>query len=251
MSEEELNKKTQELSLSEKAEDSEDATKAEEIPESEGAPETGAEEETKETTKPGESEEKKEVTVLENKEEFTVKHPLNSKWTLWYTKPAVDNSESWADLLKPIVSFNTVEEFWGVYHAVPKAADLPMKSDYHLFRDDIKPEWEDKTNAEGGKWSCQIRSKKADIHDLWTRSLLSVIGETIEPDEQNEVNGVVLNVRKNGFRIGLWTKTCNRAALKPIGERFKKVLKLSDNETIEFMSHKESGDRNAAPLIIM
>ncbi|VEU23496.1 DEKNAAC104507 [Brettanomyces naardenensis] len=238
MSEEELNKKTQDLSLEDREE------KVEEKP----TEEKHTEEKSEETT---EEKEKKDVTILENKEEFTVKHPLNSKWTLWYTKPAVDSSESWADLLKPIVSFDTVEEFWGIYHAVPKAADLPLKSDYHLFRNDIKPEWEDRANSKGGKWSCQFRSKKTDIHELWTRSLLSVIGETIENDEQDEVNGVVLNVRKNGYRIGLWTKSCNQANLRPIGERFKKVLKLSDGETIEFMSHKESGDRNAAPLIVM
>ncbi|KAF6010048.1 eukaryotic translation initiation factor 4E [Brettanomyces bruxellensis] len=237
MSEEEINKKTAELSLEDKKEEQEDKAKQEEKPVE------------AEVAKP--EEEKKDVTVLENKEEFTVKHPLNSKWTLWYTKPAVDKNESWADLLKPIVSFDTVEEFWGIYHAVPKAVDLPLKSDYHLFRNDIKPEWEDTANAEGGKWSHQFRSKNIDIHEIWTRALLSVIGETIEDDDQTEVNGVVLNVRRNGFKIGLWTKSCDIEKLKPIGTRFKKVLKLSDRDTIEFMKHNNYGDRNAAPLITM
>lgn len=233
---EELAQKTEKLSLDDKEPKEEKEEKKETSEEKEGE---------------AKDEEKKDVTILENKEEFTVKHPLNSKWTLWYTKPAVDRNESWADLLKPIVSFDTVEEFWGIYHAVPKAMDLPLKSDYHLFRNGIKPEWEDSANSEGGKWSFQFRNKKTDIHEIWTRALLSVIGETIESDDQDEVNGVVLNVRRNGFRIGLWTKDCDEKALMPIGSRFKKVLKLSDNDRIEFMRHRDSNDRNAPPLYQM
>lgn len=195
--------------------------------------------------------EKKEVTALENSEEFNVKHPLNSKWTLWYTKPPVDSKESWADLLKPVVSFDTVEEFWGIFHAIPNVNELPLKSDYHLFRDDIKPEWEDSRNAKGGKWYCQFRNRREDLNELWTRALLSVIGETIEKDEDNEVNGVVFNVRKSNVKIGLWTKSCDKEKLTAIGETFKKVLKLSDEDKIEFISHKDSDVRGSKPSIIL
>lgn len=194
--------------------------------------------------------EKKDTTVLENNDEFNVKHPLNSSWTLWYTKPPVDNNESWSELLKPVVKFNTVEEFWGIFHAIPKVNELPPRSDYHLFRNDIRPEWEDEENAKGGKWFCQFKGKRDDLNELWIRALLSVIGETIEKDE-NEVNGVVFNVRKGSVKIGLWTKSCDEARLKAIGETFKKVLKLGDEEKIEFLRHKDSESRGAKPLIIM
>lgn len=195
----------------------------------------------------------KETTALENSQEFNVKHPLNSKWTLWYTKPPVDSNESWADLLKPVVSFNTVEEFWGIFHAIPNVNELPLKSDYHLFRDDIKPEWEDSANSEGGKWYCQFKGKREDLNELWTRTLLSVIGETIEKSDNsiNEVNGVVFNVRKSNVKIGLWTKSCNEEKLRLIGETFKKVLKLGDDEKIEFLRHQDSNSRGAKPLIVM
>ncbi|GME88929.1 unnamed protein product [[Candida] boidinii] len=189
-------------------------------------------------------------TVLESKEDFTVKHPLNSKWTLWYTKPPVDPSESWSDLLRPVVPFDTVEEFWGIFNAIPKANELPLKSDYHLFKNDIKPEWEDSENSKGGKFSFQFKGKKYDINEIWIRCLLSVIGETIE-GEENEVNGIVLNVRKNCFKVGLWTKSCNKDSLIPIGETLRKVLNLSEGEKLEFMSHKDSNDRSAKPLFIV
>lgn len=187
-------------------------------------------------------------TILESNEDFNVKHPLNSKWTLWYTKPAVDKNENWSDLLRPVISFNTVEEFWGIYNSVPRASELPLKSDYHLFRNDIKPEWEDDANAKGGKWSFQFRGP-VDINELWMRTLLSAIGETIEDDE-NEVNGVVYNVRKGSARIGLWTKSCNEASLRSVGERFKKVLKLGDNDRLEFFSHVASSNRGKPSIVL-
>ena len=147
---------------------------------------------------------------------------MNGKWTLWYTKPSVDKSESWADLLKSVVTFSTVEEFWGIYNAIPNASDLPLKSDYHLFREGIKPEWEDVQNSKGGKWSYQFKEKKKiDINELWLRALLSAIGETLE-EEENELNGIVLNVRRVFYRVGLWTKSCEREKLEPIGRQFKR-----------------------------
>lgn len=193
---------------------------------------------------------KLEPSALTDVENLSIKHPLNTKWTLWYTKPAVDNFESWSDLLRPVITFDTVEEFWGIYNAVPQASELPIKSDYHLFREGIKPEWEDVVNSKGGKWSYQFRGKH-DINDLWTRALLSAIGETIEEDDSNEVNGVVLNIRKGFFRIGLWTKSCNEASLLPVGEKLKKVLRMGEGDKLEFISHEASNTRGAKPLLVI
>lgn len=189
-----------------------------------------------------------DTTILSDKE-FTVKHPLNSEWTLWYTKPPSDPKESWADLLKPVINFSSVEEFWGIFNSIPQASDLPLKADYHLFRNGIRPEWEDSANAEGGKWSFQFKNKKdTNINELWLRTLLSVIGETIEDDE-NEVNGAVLNVRKFAFRVALWTKSTDKSKLFGIGLKFRKVLRLPDSEQIEFVGHKDSENKNSKPLM--
>lgn len=192
----------------------------------------------------------KDSTVLSHKENFEAKHPLNTRWTLWYTKPPVDQNESWGDLLKPVITFSTVEEFWGIFNSIPAATDLPIKSDYHLFREGIKPEWEDVANSRGGKWAYQFKDKKVNINELWLRALLSVIGETIE-DDQNEVNGVVLNIRKQFFRIGLWTKTTDEEKLTPIGANLKRVLKLQDTKQVEFQSHEASNQRGSKPSILI
>ncbi|CCH62315.1 hypothetical protein TBLA_0H00220 [Henningerozyma blattae CBS 6284] len=179
----------------------------------------------------------------------SVSHPLNTKWTLWYTKPAIDKSESWSDLLRPVTSFKTVEEFWAVQQNVPEPRDLPMKSDYHVFRNDIRPEWEDAANAKGGKWSAQIRGNKhSEINQLWLKAVLSVIGETVDEDE-SEVNGVVLSVRKGNFKIALWTKSESKEPLQKIGARFKKILELEDDEHLDFFPHSIANVKHPQPAI--
>lgn len=57
----------------------------------------------------------KTVTVFHDPENFNVKHPLQNQWTLWFTKPPTGRGDNWNDLLKEVVTFDSVEEFWGVY----------------------------------------------------------------------------------------------------------------------------------------
>ena len=107
------------------------------------------------------------VTIFHDAQDFNVIHPLTTSWTLWYTTPQTHMKEDWNDLLKSVIKFGTVEEFWGVYNNIQKVQDLPMKSDYHIFREDVRPEWEAKDNKLGGKWAYQFKDKKLPIDEIW------------------------------------------------------------------------------------
>ena len=203
------------------------------------------------------------ITVFHDKENFNVKHPLMNKWTLWFTKPASGKGDNWNDLLKEVITFSSVEEFWGVYNNIAPVSDLALKSDYHLFKEGVRPEWEDPQNKHGGKWSYQFKEKRnVNIDELWLHTMLAAIGETLEDEEDGEVMGVVVNVRKAFFRIGVWTRTIGRPipgrgdgdvaggkgrsldkgkeALLAIGRRTKEVLKLPTNEQLEFSGHTDA-----------
>lgn len=68
----------------------------------------------------------KVVTVFDDPSNFNVKHQLQHTWTLWFTKPP-SGKQDWNQLLKEVISFNSVEEFWGIYvcnhlgHALPES----------------------------------------------------------------------------------------------------------------------------------
>lgn len=139
---------------------------------------------------------------------------------------------------------------------IQKTSELALKSDYHLFKQGVRPEWEDEQNMNGGKWAYQFKDKRAvAIDDLWLHVMLAAIGETLEADDVKEVMGVVVNVRRGFFRIGVWTRTTgvkggNKDSLKEIGKRFKEVLKLAEAEKVEFSGHTDaaqSGSTRAKP----
>ncbi len=132
-----------------------------------------------------------------------------------------------------------------------------MKSDYHLFKKGVRPEWEDIQNKHGGKWAFQFKDKKTiNIDALWLHVMLAAIGETLEDEGDNEVMGVVVNVRKGFYRIGLWTRTtgapergkgasaggksANAETLLKIGGRFKEALSVGDNDVVEFSGHADA-----------
>lgn len=147
---------------------------------------------------------------------------------------------------------------------ISPVSELALKSDYHLFKKGIRPEWEDPQNKHGGKWAYQFKDKRtAPIDELWLHLMLAAIGETLEnTEEDGEVMGVVVNVRKGFYRLGLWTKSVGKSipgggdgdvaggkgrspekskeVLMNLGRKFKEVLKVKDSEVVEFSGHTES-----------
>lgn len=101
--------------------------------------------------------------------------------------------------------------------------------------------------------------------------MLAAIGEVLEDEDDNEVMGVVVNIRKLFYRIGLWTRTTGKATrangdqkprsaedgqlvLRRIGTRFKEALKLDPSEPVEFTGHTDSANsgstRAKAKLVV-
>lgn len=144
-------------------------------------------------------------------------------------------------------------------------SQLSLKSDYHLFKEGVRPEWEDPQNKHGGKWSYSFKSKaNVEIDELWLHVMLAAIGETLENEDDGEVMGVVVNVRKAFYRVGVWTRTMGRPipgrgdgdvaggkgrptdkgreVLIGIGTKFKETLRLPAEEAVEFSGHTDAAN---------
>lgn len=92
--------------------------------------------------------------------------------------------------------------------------------------------------------------------------MLAAIGNTLEDEDDGEVMGVVVNVRKAFYRIGVWTRSVGKPipgrgdgdvaggkgrsaekgkeALLSVGRRIKEVLQLPPSEQMEFSSHTDA-----------
>lgn len=53
------------------------------------------------------------ITVLAGVPDFSKKHPLETKWTLWFDNPnGKQKASSWGQTLRSVYTFDTVEDFW-------------------------------------------------------------------------------------------------------------------------------------------
>ena len=109
--------------------------------------------------------------------EKIIKHPLQNAWTLWFFKN--DKTRSWEENQRPIITVNTVEDFWSLYNHIEVASRLPPGSDYSLFKEGIFPDWEDQRNSPGGRWMINLdKRQRADhLDQYWLEILFFLIGE--------------------------------------------------------------------------
>lgn len=148
------------------------------------------------------------------------KHPLQREWTYFYEPPKQKGS-GWASNAKKIVAFSFVEDFWSLYNNIVPPSKLPHGSAFQLFRDNIKPEWEDKGNERGGEWKLPEMRGGPESDDAWMNTILAMIGEQLDCDA---VTGAAIYIRKKGNRLSVWMGTDDEETVKRVGEKFKKVL---------------------------
>jgi translation initiation factor 4E len=129
-------------------------------------------------------------------------HHLRNTWNLFYRPPANKFSDYEKSTLK-LASISTAETFWTIYSHLKSPSQLPTVSDYHIFKDGIRPVWEDEANKKGGKWIVRLKKGVADRY--WEDLLLAIIGDQfLEAGE--EVCGAVLSVRSGEDVLSVWTK---------------------------------------------
>nr|XP_046185161.1 eukaryotic translation initiation factor 4E family member 2 related sequence 1 isoform X2 [Oncorhynchus gorbuscha]XP_046185162.1 eukaryotic translation initiation factor 4E family member 2 related sequence 1 isoform X2 [Oncorhynchus gorbuscha] len=103
-------------------------------------------------------------------------HPLQYNYTLWYSRrtpsrPA--NTQSYEQNIRQIGTVASVEQFWKFYSHLMRPGDLTGHSDFHLFKEGIKPMWEDEANKNGGKWI--IRLRKGLASRFWENIILAML----------------------------------------------------------------------------
>ncbi|XP_022919027.1 eukaryotic translation initiation factor 4E-1A-like isoform X1 [Onthophagus taurus] len=174
--------------------------------------------------------------------DYSMKHPLQNCWTLWYFEN--DRANTWEKNQKEIASFETVEDFWSLYNHIKLASELRQGCDYSLFKKGIRPMWEDDANKRGGRWLINLDKKQRgnDLDRFWLDVILCLIGEAFENSE--DVCGAVVNIRGKGDKIGIWTADAMRAAaVIEIGRKLKDRLRISPKVTIGYQVHKDTIDK--------
>lgn len=149
--------------------------------------------------------------------------------------------------IKAISTVKTVEQFWSTYNYLRRPNDLSSTTDYHFFRDGIKPTWEDPKNAKGGKWI--IRLPKGLASRYWEEVILALIGGQFPNIPDGEICGLVISIRYSEDILGVWNRSANdRDVVDRLRDAIKKVLQLptSAYASLEYKPHTNSiADRSS------
>lgn len=129
-----------------------------------------------------------------------------------------------------------MQAFWTVYAHLKRPSALPTVSDYHFFKEGIRPVWEDEENKRGGKWTMRLKKGVADRY--WEDLLLAMIGDQFA-EASEEVCGAVVSVRSGEDVFSIWTKNDGGRNVK-IRETIKRVLSLPADTSLQWRSHDES-----------
>merc|ERR1711998_72725 len=123
-----------------------------------------------------------------------------------------------------VSSFSTVQDFWKLWNHMPQPSELleqkrivrEQPDGLHvidaimIFRDNIRPEWEDPLNANGGHFQFQLKPNAGggQIDEYWNNLVLGMIGASIEP--ANMITGIRLVDKLSGpraanlIRLEIW-----------------------------------------------
>ena len=146
---------------------------------------------------------------------------------------------SYETSIKTICTIKTVEDFWATYNFMKRPNELPTTTDYHFFRDGIKPTWEDPSNSRGGKWI--IRLPKGLSSRYWEEIVLAMIGGQFPGVPDGEICGAVVSIRYSEDILGIWNRTSNdRDLTERIRDAIKKILQLPPFAPMEYKPHQSS-----------
>ena len=115
--------------------------------------------------------------------------------------------------------------------------ERPTICDYHVFREGIRPMWEDEANMNGGKWI--VRLKKGLAARYWEDVLLAVLGGQFRVGD--EICGCVLSVRYQEDILSIWNRSADsRRVCMQIRDTMRSVMGLPLDATMEYKKHTDS-----------
>mmetsp|Transcript_79370 Transcript_79370/g.157266 ORF Transcript_79370/g.157266 Transcript_79370/m.157266 type:complete len:245 (-) Transcript_79370:79-813(-) len=152
--------------------------------------------------------------------------PLRYTWTIWeqIMQSSDAKTAQYSDATHRVASFGTVKGFWKYWNHLPQPSELldgkkfvretgdntrSVVDALMVFRDGIRPEWEDAVNASGGHFQFQLKAQLGGgaIDEYWNNIVLGMIGGSVEPADM--ITGIRLvdklgQQRTSSIRIEVW-----------------------------------------------
>ena len=147
--------------------------------------------------------------------------------------------------VKKIHEFGTVEDFWGIFQHLRKPDSCKPGIEFMMFKEPIKPMWEDENNKNGGKISIKLRKDFTTI--IWEEMIFALISGVLPKEIKDELNGIVVSSRKEFNVLQIWFKNYSLNIIAEIEQCIRDLLQIPNEVELDikqFFRPKKDFKRN-------
>ena len=144
--------------------------------------------------------------------------------------------------VKKIADFSTVEDFWKIFQHMKKPESLQNGIEFQLFKSNIKPLWEDESNKKGGRISIKLKKENSSL--VWEEFILLLIGGNFPDKIKEEINGVLISIRRDFNFLQIWFKTFENNNINDINQCLRELLQIPNEVELDvkpFANNKNEG----------
>ena len=150
---------------------------------------------------------------------------LQNKFVFWYH--IINNTPSDQDYkaqIKKLAQFDTLENFWAIFQYLKKPDDIKQPIEFQLFKEGIAPMWEDDQNKNGGRIALKLRKEYSNL--VWEELVFAFIGGYFAKEIKDEINGLVINCKKDFNTLQIWTKSFSDEVTSGIEKNIREILSI-------------------------
>ncbi len=169
------------------------------------------------------------------------KTKLSQKYAFWFRiseeilknkipKQNLDSSE-YESQVKKIAEFDTIEDFWAIFQHLKKPDNCNPGIEFQMFKENIKPMWEDEFNKNGGKLSLKLNKGYTTI--IWEELILGIIGNILPKEISEGINGIVFSSKKESNILQIWFKDYNKNYTGELEQCVRDLIQIPNEVPID------------------
>ena len=149
---------------------------------------------------------------------------LSDKYAFWYHINEISPDQEYESQIKKLAEFDTLEDFWAIFQYLKKPDDCKQAIEFQLFKDPIKPMWEDENNKDGGRIALKLRKEFSNL--VWEELVFAFVGGYFTKEIKDEINGLVINCKKDFNTLQIWIKSYTNEVTSAIEKNIREILNI-------------------------
>ena len=146
----------------------------------------------------------------------------------------IDNEEAFIKKINKIADVSNINEFWEVFQFLQKPNQYPVGTDYHIFKQNIKPMWEDNFNKNGGKLSILLNINFGNL--IWKETSLKFVKGYLP--YYDFINGIVISVRPKYMVLSFWLRNAKYSMILRIKNTLSQLFNAKTTNYFKYTPFK-------------